>query len=430
MPLQLTPNGLETQTFEEIFEELAQNLQSVFGTTLNTDLSSINGQFMRIMSELRAVDQQALLAVYRSFDPNAATGTALDARAALTGSVRKDASSSTVEGILTFNAAGVVADGTQVQNDDTGTAWQTINGPYADTGGPYPEEVAAQLQAVNTGPLIAPAGTTWSMVTVLAFIDGFTNPVEDATLGRNQETDAEFRYRRTVELFSKGQGPLATISAIVSQVDTANGRVDTVRTYHNPATNPVDADGIPFKAFNVVVETTPTPPTAALQQDIFDAILTATGAGGEAFGTDFVGTALDEESQVQNVAFDIIDELDVFLQVTLETGPFLGGDGPVIPADLSQMATIVQEAVVAAAQDKTRFNQIGRDVRETDYVGVIQNLVTSGQITGVFTIEIELSTTSKTGPFIPDFVPVGIRQRPDIDSGEVRVIIDGNVEIA
>lgn len=429
-PFELNSSGLQTQTFEEIFEELGENLQSVFGNTLNTTLSSVNGQFMRIVSELRAADQQAWLQVYQSFDPNSAQGTALDARAALTGSVRKGASNSTVEGILTFNAAGLVADGTLINNDDQDTVWQTINGPYTDTGGPYPEDVAAQVEAVDTGPLTADAGTNWSLVTVLAFIDSFTNPTEDATVGRNQETDAEFRYRRTVELFSLGQGPLATIQGIVSKVDTANGRVDTVQVYHNPATNPVDSDGIPFKAFNVVVETTPSPPPAALQQDIFDAIITGFGAGGEAYGTDFAGTAEDIEGQFQPVAFDLVDELDVFLQITLETGPFIGGDGPVFPTDLAQMATVVQTAVVDAAQDRSLYNKIGRDVREIDYIGVIQDLITSGEITGVFTIEVELSTVSKTGPFTADFIPVGIRQRPDIDSGEVRVIIDGTVYIA
>lgn len=428
--LELTENGLQTQTFDEQYAQLAEALQAVFGPTLNTDLSSGNGQYMRILSELLVVAQQELLATYRSFDPNGATGTALDARAALTGSVRRGASNSTVEGILTFNAAGVVPDGTGVQNDSTGTQWQTINGPYTDTGGPYPEQVPAQLQAVESGPLIATAGTTWSLITSLAFLDSFTNPVEDAVQGRNQETDAEFRRRRTIELFSLGQGPLSAIRGVVSKVDTANGRVDTVQVYHNPDTFPADADGIPFKAFNVVLECTPSPPPLALQQDIFDAIVTATGAGGEAYGTDYVGTADDIEGQPQPIAFDLVDNLDYFIQITLQTGPFLGGDGPVIPDDLAQMAEIVRTAVVEAGQDPATFNQIGRDIREIDYIGVIQDLILEGQISGVFTIDIDLSTTSKTGPFIPNYIPVGIRQRPDLDSGEVRVIIDGTTYIA
>lgn len=425
-PLQLTANGLQTQTWDEIFAELGLLLQARFGNTLNTDVSSINGQYMRIVSELRAVDQQALLDVYRSFDPNSAVGTALAARCALTGTVRHGESYSTVEGELEFNAAGIVPNGTALQNDDTSTQWQTIDGPYTDTGGPYPETVAARWQAVEAGSATAPAGTAWSLVTPLAFLNGAANPSEDATLGALEETDAELRYRRTVELYSQGQGPLASIASVVSRVDTENGRVDTVRVYHNPNINPVDADGIPFKAFNVVLEVTPTPPSIGLQRDIFAAILSVLGAGGEAYGTDYTGTAVDYEGQHQIVAFDLVALVDVFLQIEISTS----ADELLVPLDPAQMATEIQSTVTAAAQDVAKYNKIGRDVREVDYVGAIVAAVVAGELGGIDVIDVSLSTTSKTGPYIADVVPLGIRERPDIDSGKVRVVIDGTVYIA
>lgn len=428
-PLQLSSSGLQTQTQEEIFDELAQKLIAVFGNSLNTTLESTNGQYMWIMSELRALDQQTLLDVYRSFDPNGAKGTALDARAALTGSVRKGASNSTIEGLIEFGGAGTVNDGDLINNDDQNTQWGAINGPYTDTGGPYPEFIAAQFQAVNTGPLLANSGTNWSVVTVSPNFDGFTNPVEDATVGRDLETDAEFRVRRTVELFSPGQGPLTTINAIVSKVDTANGRVDTVRTYHNPATNPVDANAIPFKAFNVVVETTATPPPLALQQDIWDAILTATGAGGEAFATPggFHGTAVDVEGQTHNVAFDLVAEVDFFMEIQISTADLTGGDGPVIPEDQTQMANIIVAACVTAFN--TNFRIIGRDVKEIDYIGAIQNQLLLGELSGIDIIDVNLSLIAKVGPYIAGLLPITIREKGDLDSGEIRVVIDGTVVI-
>lgn len=429
-PLELNASGLQTETFEEIFENIGQNLQSVFGASLNTTLESLNGQYMRVTAELIGVAQETLLDVYQSFDPNSAVGTALDARAALTGSVRQGATNSTVEGLIEFGGPAVVPDGSLVLNVDQNTQWQTINGPYTDTGGPYPEYVAATLQAVNTGPLSAIAGTTWSIITVIPNFDGYTNPVEDATQGQNQETDAEFRYRRTVELFSQGQGPLAAIQAIVSRVNTDNGQVDSVRVYHNPLVNPADSDGIPWKAFNVVVETIPAVPPAGLQQDIFDAIWTATGAGGEAYGTDYAGIVIDTEGQGHPVAFDVISGLDIYQQITVATANTVNVDGPVIPADLADMATLIQTSVATAAQDKTQFNKIGRDYKELDTLGVIQGLITSGELNGIGSVTVELSTVSKTGPFTADFIDVGIRQRPDIDTGEIRVIIDGTVYIA
>jgi len=427
-PLQLSSDGLQTQTQQEVFDELGQKLVSVFGNSLNTTLQSVNGQYMWITSELRAVDQQVLLDVYRSFDPNSATGVSLDQRAALTGSIRKGAANSTVDGLIEFGGAGTVNNGDLIRNDDQNTLWEAINGPYTDTGGPYPEYVAATFQAVDTGPKLADAGTNWSVVTVSANFDGFANPVEDATLGRDQETDPEFRARRLIELHSPGLGPLSTINAIVSKVDTDNGRVDTVRTYHNPNINPVCPMGIPFKAFNVICETTPNPPGAGLQQDIFDAILTSMGGGGEAYGTSYTGTAVDVEGQTHPIAFDIVTLVDLYLQITISTADSTGGDGPVIPEDQTQMAEIIRDACVTAATNS--FTVIGRDAKEIDYIGTIQNLILSGQLSGIDIIQVDLSDVSKTGPFTPDFLPITIREKIDLDSGEIRVIIDGNVVIA
>ena len=429
MVLQLSSSGLSIQTTTELFDELAALLIAQFGNSLNTTIQSVSGQFMSIMSELRSIDQQTLLDVYRSFDPNSAEGRALDRLAALTGSVRLGATNSTVEGLIEFSAAGTVNDGDLILNDDQNSTWQAINGPYSDTGGPYPEFIAAQYQAVNTGPLLANANTNWSIVTVSAGVAAFVNPVEDATVGRNQESDPDFRARRILELFSPGQGPLTTINSIVSKVNTDNGQVDFVRTYHNPNENPTGTQpnnlNIPFKAFNVVVETTPSPPPAGLQQDIWDAILTATGAGGFAYGTDYSGTAVDNEGQTHSVSFDLVQEIDVYMLVSVVTT--LSDDTPTIPEDPLQMATVIQTACVNAFN--TSFRIIGRDVREIDYIGAIQNLILSGQLSGIDSIDVDLSLVSKVGPYTPTLLPITIRQKADLDTGEVAVNVNGTLEI-
>jgi len=422
--LSLTNAGLSIQTQNEILAEFFAKVQALFGNTVNTDISSVFGQIANIFAELRAVDQQVLLKVYQSFNPQTATGVSLDSLGTLTGSVRYGASPSVVNGFITFSGAGVVPDGTIFSNDDQDTQWETINGPYTDTGGPYPELVAAQLSAVENGPLEAQANTNWSPVTVIANVTDFTNPTDDATLGRLIETDPEFRSRRLLELFSQGKGPLATISAIVSQVNTANGRVDLVRTYHNPYLQPVDSDGIPFKAFNVVVETTPSPPPSGLQQDIFDAILTAMGAGGYAYGTDYSGISLDEEGQNQSIAFDIVSVFDTYLNIEILTALATGGDGPVTPIDPVVMADLIQEACLTVGVANAT---VGRDFRALDYTGAISALQTSGQLSGVDGVSVEVSSVSKLGPYVPYFVPVGIRQKYDLDSASIRVSIDGVV---
>ena len=246
MTLALTAAGLQTQTQDQIVAEMVAKLRSTFGTNLNTSSTSIMGQLVNIVSELRSLDQQTLLAVYRSFDPNTAQGAALDRLATLTGSTRNGATSSVVQGFLTFSGIATVNDGDLIENTDNATQWQAINGPYTSAG-PFPETIPATFQAVDTGPILANANTNWALVTVIAGLDGFANPADDAALGRDQETDPDFRARRQIELFSQNVGGLAAIRAVVSRVDG----VETVRVYHNPNRQPTDSDGIPFKAFNV-----------------------------------------------------------------------------------------------------------------------------------------------------------------------------------
>lgn len=425
MPLEITSAGLQIQTREEILQQILARLQAVFGNSLNTSISSVSGQFANIMAELRAVDQQALQDVWRSLDPNGAQGTALDRVSSITGTIRHGESHSTVQGLISFSGAGTVNDGTLIQEDGLQTQWESINGPYSDTGGPYPELVAATFQAVDAGSINAIFNSTWSVVSIVPGFGGFTNPVNDAVPGSLVESDPNLRVRRTLEVYGAGQGPLGTIAAIVSKVNTANGRVDTVRVYHNPAINPVDGDGIPFKAFNVVLECTPSPPPVGLQQDIFNAILTATGAGGQAYGTDYTGTALDIEGQPQAIGFDLVGITDVYMAIAIITAVGSGGDGPVVPSSALDMATLIRTSVVTAAD--TQFSIIGRDYKVLDYLGIVQNLIVAGQLKGIDGVTLQISDVANVGPYTANFIPTSIRERINLDNSGVRITIDGAV---
>ena len=407
MTLQLTTSGLETQTQEEIVAELSAKIRATFGNNTNTNPSSIMGQLINIVSEFRALDQQVLLSVYRSFDPNSAIGVALDRLAALTGSVRKGATRSVVEGLLTFSGAGTVNDGDIIENADTGSQWQAFGGPYVAAG---PGDIPASFESVDFGPVLANAGTTWNLVTIVPNLVGFANPVDDAALGRTQETDPDFRVRRQVELYSQNVGGLAAIRSTVSRVEG----VETVRVYHNPQTQPVDADGIPFKAFNVVVETQPTPPPAALQQSIADAIFSATGAGGEAFGTDYNLTVTDVEGNPQpNIRFDLVDQVPIFVNITAST---IGTEQP-ISTNLGQV--IADEVLARARAD---FSDIGRNQLGFEYVGIVFDLQNSGEISGVVSVTVELSRVSAAGPFV-DPVEIDVRERPRFESSQISVTV-------
>jgi hypothetical protein len=188
--------------------------------------------------------------------------------------------------------------------------------------------------------------------------------------------------------------------------------VVSVRVYHNPSVQPADSDGIPFKAFNVVVETNPSSPGLALRQSIADAIFSAEGTGGQAFGTDFVLTVIDNEGNAHaNIGFDLISLTDVFIVITL----ILTDSEQPLSQNIIQ---VVKDAVLAKAQ--ADFNGIGRNQLEFEYEGIIASLQESGQISGVTSVNVTMSTVSLLGPFLSP-LPIGIRERPDFDSTNIEV---------
>ncbi len=395
----LTPSGLSTQTQEEVKAVIDAKIRATFGINTNTQLSSGFGQLSNIFAELLALQQQVQLSVYRSFDPSAATGVILDQRAALTGSTRDGATSSEVDGLLTFSGVGTMDDGDLIA-DDNGNEWELANGPHTGPG-----VFAATFTTVNTGPITALANTPWTLVTVVAGLDSFTNPTDDADPGRDQQSDPQFRVDRQIELYSANVGGLLAIRAVVNKVTG----VETCRVYHNPTGPGVDANGIPFKAFNVVVSTNPSTPGAALQQSIFDAILSALGAGGAAYGTDFTGTAEDAEGGLEPIAFDTEDGVDIYVSIVLVTTDTEQS----ISTNLSET---VRTAVLEYAQ--INFTGLGQNQLEPEYIGIIAALQASGEISGVVNVLVQLSRVAITGPFFNP-LEINIRERPSFESGNI-----------
>lgn len=413
MAFEFDANGLATQSREEIRAEVLARLQAKFGNTLNvTTMESVSSEFAEIHAELLSTYQQLVLRVVQSFDPNSATGVHLDQRAALTGSIRKPARKSTVQGVLAASGACEVPTGTTFRNDVYGTMWEVIDGPYVFAGAGSQE---ATVRALEPGPKVAQAGDTWTPMVSIANLVGFTNPTEDADLGEATESDPAFRRRRLRELYARGVGPLASITGVVSQI----AAVRSVRTYHNPATAPVDGDGIPFKATNVVVDLYVTPPSAETKQAIWNAILSATGAGGWAWASDdgYTGTAVDIEDNAHKIGFDVVAEMDVWLTVEVETG----GDGPVVPVDPAQMANLIRDRCVEAAQ--TLHTNPGEDFRALTYAGVVTALVSAGELSGLGSLVVKVGTTSP--PSLTTYVPVGIRQKINLDTSRCVVVVNG-----
>jgi len=425
MPAILDSAGLAIQTQTEILAEVTAKLHAALGANFEITPQEPVGQIANVVAELVALGQQQALTLYTDRDPSQASGARLDGLCALTGTVRRGETYSTIIGEIEFSAAGVVNNGDLIANALTGTQWEAINGPYTDGGGPYPEVVPAQYQAVAPGPIVALAGSDWNLVTVSPGVSMFSNPLEDATPGTFEESDESLRRRRLIEIYSQNSGPLNSIAAVVSKVATDNGSVDRVKVYHNPDIFPVSPApaSIPFKAFNVVVRTTPSPVPVGLQQDIADAIQRATGAGGQAYGTDYGPiSANDIAGNSSLIYFDEFQDTDVWVSIQMFTPLSTGTKNyPIVPLDPQDMADFVRQYIVTRAnQDLTG---IGLDVAYTRLIGFVNELVTTRQLRGVDNYDIQVSD-AELGPY-EDVLLIGLRNIPNFDTGRIFIFIDG-----
>ncbi|EAU0199262.1 hypothetical protein HT249_005020, partial [Salmonella enterica] len=74
MALQFSDNGLETNTFRELFQELSDGYKGIYGQDIDLDQESPDGQRVAIEAQARADIEAALQWLYSQMDPDFNTG--------------------------------------------------------------------------------------------------------------------------------------------------------------------------------------------------------------------------------------------------------------------------------------------------------------------------------------------------------------------
>lgn len=340
-----------------IKQELDTVYKNTFGAQLGSEpdgsipADSVAGQRIGLHAERMAELWEIGQALGSSFDPDAATGRALDILCAITGTTRNQERSTTGTVALTGDPATLVPAASVISIPVVGTRFDTdanatlvtvspwtVNTAYAlgdrVKNGAAPsriyQAVAAGTSALagtgpsGTGSSIVDASVTWSYVgdgtaavdvtftaldpgpfaALTGQITSIESPVSgwlsvrnmnDALVGAYVETDASLRNRREAELAGRGNGPLPAIRADLLNVGqgTANAVVDCV-VFEN-VTDVVDAFGIPAHSFEAVV-------LGGLDADIRQTIFETKPAGIRPHGA-VSGTVVDSTGISHTIKF-------------------------------------------------------------------------------------------------------------------------------
>jgi uncharacterized phage protein gp47/JayE len=437
----LTVTGLDLETFDDLTTTINQELQAAFGQSFDVSPDSPEGQIVAIFAERLSLLWELAEAIYASQDPDVAEGVSLDALGALTGALRLEALQSTSLLVFVGTNATLVLLGTVLSVTDTGlrfaldanativtlTAWaittayvvgdlrQNVGNIYSCTiagtsagAGPGPTgtgtaivdvtvtwrfvavgtaAVASAVTAELFGPTIAAAGTLTVIETPIGGLTSVSNPL-DALIGRDEETDPDYRLRRELLLRNTGK---ATLEAIRAGVLTVAGVIECV-VFEN-ITLTTDVDGVPGKAFEVVV-------SGGLDQDIREAVWNLKPVGIESHGT-VSGTITDSQGFLHTIEFSRPTVVDIHVRydVTIDALAF--------PVD--GVAQIKQACV-----DYGDALSIGEDVI---FSGVS---CVPFHIPGV--LDVVLTRTGTSGPPLGIInIVIATRQKADFDTSRVTV---------
>ena len=218
MSFEFTDSGLTIQTYQEIYDELVAVYQAAYGSDINTDPDTPDGQRIAIEAKSRLDLQSLALWVYNNMDPDLATGEALNRIIKLAGIARQPASKSQVDLTIVTDRDLTLPAGYQVR-DDIGQLWETSESQALVTGSNTVTVLAQEFGAVE-----ATAGTITEPVTVVLGVVSIMNAL-DATIGVNEETDAELRVRRNKSIQTPAS---STVGGLFSALGNLSGVSDLI----------------------------------------------------------------------------------------------------------------------------------------------------------------------------------------------------------
>jgi len=220
--IEFTKNGVSVDTFNEIYNRIADGLKLAYGDDITVEQDSPDGQAIGIQAKGDLDLQSFLLALYSNFDPDFASGAMLDVILKFSGLTKRPATKSTVDVTITTDRNLTLPKGYKVK-DSTDQEWQTETENSLTIGS---NEVT--FTASEWGAIEAPPSTISEQVTIILGVVSVDNTLA-ATVGINEETEAQVRIRRNQSLENPA---FSTIGAIVSKLIGLDGVID-VKAYEN-----------------------------------------------------------------------------------------------------------------------------------------------------------------------------------------------------
>ena len=260
----LNENGLTLSTYTELLDNIQSAMNTIYaqdGDTINFDSETPDGQFTNILTQIGADVRQLAMEVYNSFNPDNCTGIVQDWRYAINFITRKGGTYTiqnidittdrtvTLQGLDgNFNQPTATA---YTVSDDSGNQWYLIDTTTLTAG-----TTSLAFRSQNLGLVQTTIGTIQNQVTKVLGVTNVNNTVAPTSRGVDEESDLDFRIRRTRSTAIKGQnnydimnGQLLELENVVDAKVFVNNTNST-----NTAVTGDSKNGVPPYNIWVIVE--------------------------------------------------------------------------------------------------------------------------------------------------------------------------------
>ncbi|NIF30567.1 baseplate J/gp47 family protein [Enterobacter sp. Cy-643] len=294
----VTAQGITAPDYQSLLGTLMDAFRQIYGTDAYLEPDSKDGQLISLVALAIHDANNAAIATYNSFSPATAMGRALSSNVKINGIVRRAATFSTVDLLLTGIPGTTITRGSV--RDDSGVTWFLPEVVSLGVDG----SVTATATCASSGVMAAPAGSITIMGTPTRGWTAVTNP-QAATPGVAAETDAELRIRQSQSVALPALTPFEAVEGAIANI----AGVTRHKLYEND-TGAVNANGLPPHSIAAIVD----------GGDVTEIARTIRGKKGQGVAT-FGATSIvvpDLYGNPHCIAFSRSDNVPIYVDIVLK----------------------------------------------------------------------------------------------------------------
>ena len=234
--------GVHVPTFEEYYDYVVGVVQYLYGSDINIDPDTQDGQFLGVQAQAMSDMANAACNSYNAMSPNTAQGVGLSSVVKINGIARQSAFNSTVLQQINGDVGVTITNGI-VSDPDGLNQWALPPSVTIPTGG----TINVTATCVTAGPVAAAENSITVIQTPTAGWLSTTN-VAAAAPGQPVEVDGALRIRQTLSVALPAEN---LVIALQADLLALAGVIDAV-VYEND-TGTTNGDGVPAHSIWPVV---------------------------------------------------------------------------------------------------------------------------------------------------------------------------------